>query len=388
MSADPEVVLVGPVPPWRSGIADQTQRLARAITRLGIVPTTLTFRRMYPQILFPGAADRDGTSKASDGAGLSDVRPILDGANPLSFRAAARLVASWKSPLVILPWWTAWWGPHDLVFLSSLAARSPGTVKLLLCHNLVDHEGSFAKRAVSRAVFSKADRFVVQNRASVARLSAEVPGKPVSFVPHPSETPAVLRDRGEARRWLGLPPDAPVFLFTGLLRPYKGWDLLLTAFASVHALFPEALLVFAGEAWGDARALATRHPPLAGVRLELRYLPADERATWLDACDVVVCPYRSATGSGIAADAIAHARPVIGTRVDGLVDVIEDGETGLLVPPGDVAALAAAMIRFLSEGLGPRLSAGVAAHRSRFLPEEHARRILAAGGIDVGPCAS
>jgi glycosyltransferase involved in cell wall biosynthesis len=384
VSGAPDVVLVGPIPPWRSGIADQTVRLAHAITRLGLSPLVLTFRRMYPKVLYPGAVDRDSTAFPSD---LADVRPLLDGTNPLSFRAAARLVASLKSPLVILPWWTAWWAPHDLVFLSTLAARSPETIKLLLCHNLVDHEGSLVKRALSRAVFQRADRFVVQNRSAVGRLSAEVPGKPVSFVPHPSETRAVLPDREGARAHLGLAQGVPVFLFTGLLRPYKGWDLLLEAFGSVRSCFPDALLVFAGEAWGDARALALRSAP-DGVRLELRYLPSDERALWLDACDAVVCPYRHATGSGIAADAIAHARPVIGTRVDGLVDVIEDEETGLLVPPGDVAALSCAMIRFVREGLGPRLSAGVVARRSRFLPDEHARQVLKLGGIDVSSLTS
>ena len=384
MSGVPDVVLLGPIPPWRSGIADQTVRLARAITRLGLSPLVLTFRRMYPKVLYPGAADRDSTDFPSD---LADVRPLLDGSNPLSFRAAARLVATLESPLVILPWWTAWWAPHDLVFLSTLAARSPKTIKLLLCHNLVDHEGSLVKRALSQAVFQRADRFVVQNRSSVARLSVEVPGRPVSFVPHPSETRAVLPDRVGARARLGLPQDVTVFLFTGLLRPYKGWDLLLEAFGSVRSHCPDALLVFAGEAWGDARALGLQSPPAGGVRFELRYLPADERDLWLDACDAVVCPYRHATGSGIAADAIAHARPVIGTRVDGLVDVIENEETGLLVPPGDVDALASAMIRFVREGLGPRLSAGVVAHRARFLPEGHARQVLKAGGIDVDPCA-
>ncbi|MEO6326187.1 MAG: glycosyltransferase family 4 protein [Thermoanaerobaculia bacterium] len=379
MSGAPDVVLVGPIPPWRSGIADQTVRLARAITKLGLCPMVLTFHRMYPRVLYPGAADRDEAAYPAD---LADVRPVLDGANPLSFRAAARLVASLKCPLVLLPWWTAWWASHDLVFLATLGARSPHTVKLLLCHNLVDHEGSLVKRALSRAVFQRADRFVVQNRSSVARLQEVVPGRPVSFIPHPSETRTVSPDRSGARARLGVPEGVPVFLFTGLLRPYKGWDLLLDAFGRVRSFFPDALLVFAGEAWGDARALRDNPAP-AGVRLELRYLPADERALWLDACDAVVCPYRNATGSGIAADAMAHARPVIGTRVDGLVDVIEDGETGLLVPAGDRDALSDAMIRFVRDGLGPSLAAGVVAHRARFAPEEHARLVLQAGGIDV-----
>ena len=143
---------------------------------------------------------------------------------------------------------------------------------------------------------------------------------------------------------------------------------------------PDALLLLAGEPWGEAKALAGRPAP-PGVRLFLRFLPAEERGLLFDACDAVVCPYRHATGSGIAADAVSHGRPVIGSDVPGLAVVVEDGVSGLLVPPGDARALAAAMLRFVRDGLGPRLSAGAAALGARFTPEGHARTILALGGI-------
>jgi glycosyltransferase involved in cell wall biosynthesis len=96
-----------------------------------------------------------------------------------------------------------------------------------------------------------------------------------------------------------------------------------------------------------------------------------------------VCPYRHATGSGIAADALAHGRPVIGTRVDGLLEVVEDGVSGLLVPPEDVLALAAAMTRFVVERLGPRLCAGAATRAAAFHPDAHARQLLAFSGLSA-----
>ena len=113
--------------------------------------------------------------------------------------------------------------------------------------------------------------------------------------------------------------------------------------------------------------------------------PERERALWFAASDAVVCPYRHATGSGIAADTLAHGRPVIGTRVDGLAEVVEDGVSGLLVPPGDEAALAAAMRRFVAERMGPRLSAGAVRRASALGPETHARQLLALGGVTLSP---
>jgi D-inositol-3-phosphate glycosyltransferase len=378
----PVVALVGPVPPWRSGIADQTLRLARAMGALGVAPRVFTFRRMYPGFLYPGERKKyflegkEGNALDSGGS-----RPILDGLNPLSFYSSSREILSSGPSLVVIPWWTAYFAPHVLLLLAGLSRGRPRPTTLLLCHNVFDHERRPFTGALTRAVLRRADRFVVQNARSAREIVSVREDAYVAVVPHPAEPRAVIPDRAAARARLGVPIEAPVFLFSGLLRPYKGWDILLEAFPAVLREFPAALLVLAGEPWGEARALPERAPP--GVRLELGYQPEEARAEWFAACDAVVCPYRHATGSGIAADALAFSRPVIGTTVDGLVEIVEDGRSGLLVPPGDASALASAMIRFVRETLGPRLSAGAAHRRTAFAPGEHARRVLAAGGVDV-----
>jgi D-inositol-3-phosphate glycosyltransferase len=386
------VALVGPIPPWRSGIADQTLRLALAMSALGVEPLIVTFNRMYPRFLYPGEGTgnflererRTGNFLEGEegiAAASGDARAILDGLNPLSFYSSSKEILSSDSSLVVIPWWTAYFAPHVLLLFAGLSRRSSRPTTLLLCHNVFDHERNPLKDALTRAVFRRADRFVVQNARNADEIARVRPDTRVEIVPHPSEPRAVIPDRAAARARLGVPMDVPVFLFSGLLRPYKGWDVLLRAFPAVRMEFPGALLVLAGEPWGAARDLPGRAP--AGVRLELRYQPEEERAGWFAACDAVVCPYRHATGSGIAADALAFSRPVIGTAVDGLVEIVEDGRSGLLVPPGDAESLGRAMIRFVREAMGPRLSAGAAHRRAVFTPEEHARRVLAAGGIDV-----
>jgi glycosyltransferase involved in cell wall biosynthesis len=374
----PVVALVGPLPPWRSGIADQTLRLARAMEHLGVTPRVFTFRRMYPRSLYP--VERTGDFLEGEEGSLSP-RAILDGLNPFSFYSSSKEILASGASLVVLPWWTAYFAPHVLLLFAGLSRGGAPPTKLLLCHNVFDHERNPLKSALTRAVLRRADRFVVQNERSAGEVLSERPDARVDVIPHPSEPRAVIPDRAAARARLGVPADVPLFLFSGILRPYKGWDVLLEAFAAARREVPDAQLVLAGEAWGAARNLPAR--AALGVRLELNYLSEDERALWFAACDAVVCPYRHATGSGIAADALAFSRPVIGSAVDGLAEIVEEGRSGLLVPPGDAGALSKAMVRFVREGLGPRLSAGAAHRRAVFTPDAHARRVLSAGGIDV-----
>jgi glycosyltransferase involved in cell wall biosynthesis len=374
----PVVALVGPVPPWRSGIADQDARLVRAIRALGVETLVVTHRRLYPSFLYPGLEDRGPGEIPGD---LGEVHALLDGRNPFSYVTAARFLAGRGVSLAIFPWWTAFFAPHAVAALATLGAERPQATRLLLCHNVFDHEENPWKSALTRAVLRRGDRFVAQNEKSARQIAAERPDVPIAVVPHPSEPRAVIPDRAAARARLGVPADVPVFLFSGLLRPYKGWDVLLDAFASLRRTVPSARLVLAGEPWGKARALPRWAP--AGVRLELRYQSEEERAQWFAAADAVVCPYRHATGSGIVADALAFGRPVIGSAVDGVLGIVEDERSGLLVSPGDADALAEAMRRFVRENLGPRLAAGAAHRRAVFSPGAHARRVLAAGGIDV-----
>jgi glycosyltransferase involved in cell wall biosynthesis len=139
-----------------------------------------------------------------------------------------------------------------------------------------------------------------------------------------------------------------VALFFGHVRPFKGLDIALRAW---RMLACDATLVVAGEAWwkGEAeyRELARG---MANVRLDFRFIPDGEIATYFAAADVVLAPYRIEAQSGVALTAFHFARPVIATRVGGLPEIIEEGANGMLVPPEDPQALAHAIDAYFARG--------------------------------------
>jgi glycosyltransferase involved in cell wall biosynthesis len=158
-----------------------------------------------------------------------------------------------------------------------------------------------------------------------------------------------------------------VLLFFGFVRGYKGLDVLLEAMPEVLRT-ERVVLWIVGEMWGDQRA-ALRAPLRAlGDRVSVvdRYVGNDEMGAVFAEADLVVQPYRSATGSGIAPVALDRGVPIVATRVGSLPEVVEDGVSGRLVSPGDAGALALAIREALRPETLAALRDGAAERRRRF----------------------
>jgi glycosyltransferase involved in cell wall biosynthesis len=241
-----------------------------------------------------------------------------------------------------MPWWTAALAlPTRSIARAFRRANVPVT---LLCHNVVDHESAGWKRSVARWVFREASHFVVSSEAEAARLEEVRHGATVTIHPHPVyrrlAPPGTIPPRRSSRE----------ILFFGLIRPYKGLEVLIEALA----LLPqeEWSLTVAGEPWQSLDALKHR-TEAAGIagRIEWieRYVSDVEAASLFSRADAVVLPYRRATGCGVLAMALGVEKPVIASAVSGLREQVVDGKTGWLVTPGDPAALAEAIRQIRSD---------------------------------------
>lgn len=369
------IALLGPLAPWRGGLAQYLALHGEALMPHAEV-RGFTFTRQYPGLLFPGTSQLDPAAPRP----AFPVEATLDSVAPWSWRRTAARLEAFAPAAVILKWWMPFFAPS---FASAVGPpRRRGTRVVLVCDNLVPHERRPLDAALSAWMLRNADGFLVMSDSVERDLDRLKPGAPRRRVLHPlyAQFDRGRFTRESARARLGLEPGGEVALFFGYVRHYKGLDVLLRAWPRVRARRPVTLVV-AGEFYEDPapyRALAAEAGGEPHVRLLERYLPDADVEAAFKAADVVVLPYRSATQSGVTHVAYALGVPVITTDVGGLAETVRPEGTGLVCPPEDPAALAAAVLRFFEEGLGPALRRGV-----DVLRREHSWERLADQTLDL-----
>lgn len=207
------------------------------------------------------------------------------------------------------------------------------------------HSGMVLGRALPAAWRRMDVVFVLGESARKQVLEDWRPTGPVIVIPHGDET--ALRD---GRPVPPVTQTGPVVLFFGTWTAYKGINVLLDSLPEVRRRVPDARLVLAGGVAGmDLTALLSRAEEIGGVRARPGYVPREEVAELFGEARVVVTPYLRASQSGVAHLAYTFDRPVVATTVGDIPSVVRDGETGLLVPPGDPAALAGALASLLAD---------------------------------------
>jgi glycosyltransferase involved in cell wall biosynthesis len=321
--------LIGPVLPFRGGIAQHTTQLHRELQQHSEL-MTISFSRQYPKWLFPGESDRDSEYSEYE---EDHVEYTIDSLNPLTWRNAVKQVVAFGTQTVIIPWWTVFWAPCFGYIARTL--RSKGIEVVFFCHNVVEHESATWKQWATRLVLQQGSRFVVHTRVDAENLARLLPNATVAVQAHPiydqfPQAENTLQKRAKLE-----------LLFYGFVRPYKGLGTLIEAMGILRG--KDIRLTIAGEFWEGRKQtddLIRKLNLESKIDIRDRYHTEKETAELFARADVVVLPYHSATGSGVVPIAYHYSKPVIVTRVGGLPDVVEHGKTGFIVPVGNAESLA------------------------------------------------
>jgi glycosyltransferase involved in cell wall biosynthesis len=345
-----KIAIVGPAHPYKGGSAQHTTELAHRLAAAGHEVSLQSWRAMYPRALYPGQPLADEPELPlfpETHRALAWYRP--DG----WWRVGRRLGREFD--VLLLAVFTSVQVPAYLTM--ARAARAGGCRVVALCHNVMPHESRKFDKPLTQALLRRCDAIIVHSPEEAA-LAAGLASAPVETAALPLHLPGA---DGPGAADIGPRPPRHRLLFFGIVRPYKGLDLLLRALADTK---PEISLTVAGEIWAQRDELLQLISDLQlGDRVTLTdgYVAAADVPAYFAAADALVLPYRSGTASQNALIALQSGIPVVASRAGAIAAAIDDGVNGILCTPGDVADLARAISQLYEPGMLDRLRLGVRA---------------------------
>ena len=347
------IAIVGPAHPYKGGAAQHTTTLAHQLSAAGHETVLISWHAQYPKRLYPGQLTVDvpevelypGTERP-----LAWYRPD-------SWWLAGRRLARERFDAVVLAVVSPVQVPAYLTL--ARAARAGGCTVVALCHNVLPHEHRRLDEPLMKALLRRVDAVIVHSGPEAALAATLTPAavQVAALPPHLPHTGAAPPAAPPAAG--GPEPRQDRLLFFGMVRRYKGLDLLLRALAEAA---PQVGLTVAGEIWEGRDELLglISGLGLAGrVTLVEGYIPTGDVPALFAAADALVLPYRSATASQNALIAFQFGRPVIATRAGAIAEAVEDGVNGILCAPGDAGDLARAIGLLYEPGTLERLRRGV-----------------------------
>lgn len=337
------IVLIGPVYPYRGGIAHYTSLLYRTLDKKYKVEM-ISYKMQYPKFLFR----KEQKDYGNDMFKVENAQFLINTANPFNIIRVGKRIKKQDPDLVIIQWWHPYFAPCYILLCGAIGKSIQ---KMFICHNVFPHERFPMDRLLTKITLKKGDSFVVHSKSDSEDLLTIKPEAELKQNPHPTYNAFKIRniDKVQAREELGEGQDTRLLLFFGFVREYKGLKYLLKAMPQVKEKLRNVKLMVVGSFADDKpvymQLISDMHIEDC-VDIKDGYTPDHEVEKYFAACDVVVLPYESATQSGIVQIAYGFEKPVIVTDVGGLPDVVTDGKTGYVVEAKNHAALAESIIKY------------------------------------------
>ncbi len=304
-----KIALIGPVHPYRGGIAHFTTRLYEGLIKQHHVDV-ISYSKMYPKLLYPGKTNLDQSTSTF----TTPAEFILNPINPFSWIKTKRRIKSLSPDLVLIQWWTTFLAPCTW-FLGSRLSKLNIPIAFIV-HNVLPHESNPVDSIIARCALATGKGFIVQSHNQDEQLRNLIHSNHIYYCPHPVYDQFIdpTIDKTSARKRFNLHEKDFVLLFFGIVRPYKGLKFLLTAVSTLLQTGFQVKVIIAGEFWEreqDYIKLITDLGIKDAVIIDNRYIPNEEVTLYFKAADVFVAPYVSGTQSGALKIALAFGLPII-----------------------------------------------------------------------------
>ena len=359
-----KVFIIGPAYPLRGGLATFDELFCRALTAQGHEAAIVSYSLQYPNFLFPGSTQFDTTGKSPEGI---KIHTLINSVNPLSWIKTARFIKKEKPDFVVIRFWIPFMGPALGTIARSI--KKKGIKVIAITDNVIPHEKRPGDEAFTKYFIKSCQGFVTMSKAVMEDLHKFTSSTHKEFLLHPLYTSfgEKLPIR-EARKKLGIDDNDKVILFFGLIRKYKGLDLLLEAMGDERIKKAGIKLLIAGEFYED-RTYYDNIIQTQGIEnsiiLHGKFIANEEVKLYFSATNLVTLPYRNATQSGVTQVAFHFEKPVLVTNVGGLSEIIPNGKAGYVVE-SNKTSIADAIIDFFNNNREATYTQGMIEEKQKY----------------------
>lgn len=335
-----KVFIVGPAYPYRGGQALVEAYLYHTLIQLGYDANTISYKLLYPSLLFPGTTQYDASSFIPF-EHQNNIYRLINSINPLTWIKTFRVIKKENADAVIFVWWMPFFGPALGYIAYQIRKRMKNTRVFFLVENYISHESRWFDKFITKRTLKHANFFISESTHITQQLNLNFPQTEVM------QTTLSVYDcydlkkytKETAKKELNISSNK-VILFFGMIRPYKGLDRLIETFSQMTEV--DATLLIVGESYEniskyermiDAFDLRSR------TRLINKYIANEDVEIYFKSADVLVLPYYSGTQSGILMMAYGFGVPVVATSVGGISELIINNKTGIVVDNNNVENL-------------------------------------------------
>ncbi len=359
--------------PYRGGIAVFTERLARAFQTANDDVNISTFSLQYPKFLFPGKSQYSTAEQPDD----LEISQEVNSINPFNWIKIGRKIKKQKPDILILKYWIPFMAPC-LGTIARIVRGNKQTKVICVIDNLIPHEKRIGDHLLNSYFVKSVDGFLAMSESVFNDLDKFDKTKKKILGVHPLyDNFGTAISKSEAIKRLSFDSNFKYLLFFGIIRQYKGLDILLEAFSDKRLQHKNLKLIVAGEFYEDDKPyqeIIKKHNLQDSVILHAHFIPDDEVVNYFCASDIIVQPYKNATQSGVTQIAYHFEKPMLVTNVGGLNEIVPHNKAGYVCEP-NTKAVSDCLFDFYSNEKEDEFINGVKAEKSKYSWDKMIRNI-------------
>ena len=344
MKKNLDYLLIGPAYPFRGGIAETQHQLALALQKKGRKVELLTFRNLYPKILFPGKTQFSHEIVPEK----LKITRLMHAYNPFYWRRVLRYVESCSPKFVVFRYYT----PFLAMSYGWMAKRlSEKIIRVALVDNWIPHEKNIFDNDLNNFFGKQIDFFTTLSEFVAKQINNQYK-KPIWSGFHPiNENLLPVINQDEIRRKLNWEQSTNYVLFFGLIRKYKGLDLLIKSFSTKILKNKNIKLYVAGECYENPKKyfkLVEKLKLKKRIILDFKFMNKKQIQNLFSAADIIAQTYTTGTQSGVTPIAYHYNKPILISNINGLKNPIVKDKTGEVVK-NDPQSIAKGIISLLEK---------------------------------------